>query len=89
MKKLFRLIVLVLAVAETHDLDEAIARLPLRPVGAGLLVTFELIASKLGQSVAKAREQAGVLGALFLGDDIAVGLQKHEIISAPRSGGER
>src|SRR2546423_3236322 len=46
-------LLLMLAVAETHDLDEAVARFALRPVGAGLLITLELIASQLGEGVAE------------------------------------
>jgi len=68
---------LVLAVTKSHDLDEPPAGLAPRPVGADLFEDFEVVAAESVEDLAEAPHQSGVLGALFLGDDVAVGLQKH------------
>ena len=74
---------LVLVIAETHHLDEAAAGFGGRPVGADLLVDLEGIAAETGHDLAESAQKALVLDALFRGDNIAVGLQKHRVISLP------
>ena len=69
---------LVLAVAEAHDLDVTAGGFVPVPVRADLLVRLELVAPELGERRAEPAEQPGVLGPLFTGDDITVGLEQHQ-----------
>ena len=69
---------LMLAIAEAHDLDITSVCAAGAPVGADLFVDFELVAPDSGQGLAEASNQAGMLGAAFFWDNVAVGLQEHE-----------
>src|SRR5207244_4233142 len=68
---------LVAPVAETHNLHVSAGRLAGGPVGADLLVDLEAVAPELRQRRAKPAQQPGVFGALVLGHDVTVGLEKH------------
>ena len=68
---------LLVAIAKSHDLNKPSGALAAAPIGAGLLIDLEILAAQPRQRLAKAVEQPRVLGALVLGDNVAVGLQKH------------
>src|SRR5262249_8722825 len=68
---------LVLAVSESHELDEASARFAVGPIRTDLLVTLEVIAAEPLEGGAKAAQKTGVLGARLPGNDITIGLQQH------------
>ena len=68
-------LLLMFAVAEAHDLHEPPRRLGRAPVGADLLVGLEVVAAEPRQRLLEALDEPRVLGALVLGDDVAVGLQ--------------
>ena len=48
-----------------------------RPVGPDLLVHLEAVAAQLRQRGPEPAQQPGVFGALVLGHDVTVGLEKH------------
>src|SRR3954471_23901565 len=68
-------LMVMLGIVKAHDLDESpAAAFDGRPVSADLLVDFKAIAANAQQCLANAANKALVLIALFLGDDVAVGL---------------
>lgn len=68
---------MVLLVAEAHDLDAADIIRPRRPVFAGLLQYLELIAPHPQQSLAETAHEPGMMLATAGGDDVGVGLNEH------------
>ncbi len=68
-------LLLMLAIAEPHDLDESPVGVGGVPVGAAALVCLKMIAPQPRQRLLETLQQACVLGSLIPGDDVAVRLQ--------------
>ncbi len=72
---------LMLAVAETHDLDESASGLRSAPIGTHLLVNLEMSTTQAKQGLAKSAQNAGVFDPFVARNDVAVGLKKHGTLS--------